>query len=252
MLGEKYKFQSLFSQFKGWVGGDRLAYLLILFTLAMGTITAYVLASVDYISGDTDFLVPLLGIDILALAVLALLVGRQFWRLWVERRRRLAGHQLHWRLAILFGGLTTLPAIIVTLFALFVVDYSLRGWFAERISTAVNESVTVAESYFDEHVRSISGESLAMANDINREAYRLSGNRNLMDRYLSDQANLRNLSDAIIFDSTGQVLAKSRFAFAITFANLKNAWLEQARGGEVVILRADETNKLRAIIKVLK
>ena len=108
----------------------------------MGAITAYVLASVDYISGDTDFLVPLLGIDILALAVLALLVGRQFWRLWVERRRRLAGHQLHWRLAILFGGLTTLPAIIVTLFALFVVDYSLRGWFAERISTR-NESVTV-------------------------------------------------------------------------------------------------------------
>ena len=89
-----------------------------------------------------------------------------------------------------------------------------------------------------------------MANDINREAYRLSGNRNLMDRYLSDQANLRNLSDAIIFDSTGQVLAKSRFAFAITFTNLKNAWLEQARGGEVVILRADETNKLRAIIKL--
>ena len=39
----------------------------------------------------------------------------------------------------------------MTLFALFVVDYSLRGWFAERISTAVNESVTVAESYFDEH-----------------------------------------------------------------------------------------------------
>ena len=250
MRGEPSQSVTLFSQMKGWVSGDRLAYLLILFTLAMGAITAYVLASVDFVSGDTDFLVPLLGVDVLALAVLAFLVGRQFWRLWVERRRRLAGHQLHWRLALLFGGLTTLPAIIVTLFALFVVDYSLRGWFADRISTAVNESVTVAESYFDEHARSISGESLAMANDINREAYRLSGNRNLMDRYLSDQASLRNLSDAIIFDSTGQVLAKSRFAFAITFTNLKNAWLEQARGGEVVILRADETNKLRAIIKL--
>ena len=250
MRGEPSQPVTLFSQIKGWISGDRLAYLLILFTLAMGAITAYVLASVDFVSGDTDFLVPLLGVDVLALAVLAFLVGRQFWRLWVERRRRLAGHQLHWRLALLFGGLTTLPAIIVTLFALFVVDYSLRGWFADRISTAVNESVTVAESYFDEHARSISGESLAMANDINREAYRLSGNRNLIDRYLSDQASLRNLSDAIIFDSTGQVLAKSRFAFAITFTNLKNAWLEQARGGEVVILRADETNKLRAIIKL--
>jgi two-component system nitrogen regulation sensor histidine kinase NtrY len=240
----------LMHRFKGRITNDLLAYLLILFTLAMGAMTAFVIASVDYVSGDTDLLVLLLGIDVLALAVLALLVGRQFWRLWSERRRRLAGHQLHWRLALLFGGVTTLPAIIITLFALFVVDYSLRGWFAERISTAVNESVTVAKSYFDEHARSISGESLAMANDVNREAYRLAGNRQLMDRYLSDQASLRNLSDAIIFDGTGQVLAKSRFAFAITFANLDNAWLEQARGGEVVILRADETNKLRAVIKL--
>ena len=216
----------------------------------MGAVTAYVLASADHANDDTDFLVVLLGVDVLALVLLALLVGRQFWRLWVERRRRLAGHQMHWRLALLFGGLTTLPAIIVTLFALFVVDFSLRGWFADRISTAVNESVTVAEAYFDEHARSISGESLAMANDINREAYRISGNRNLMDRYLTDQANLRNLSDAIILDGAGQIISKSRFAFAITFANLSNTWLEQARGGEVVILRADETNKLRAIIKL--
>ena len=89
--------------------------------------------------------------------------------------------------------------------------------------------MTVAESYFDEHARSISGESLAMANDINREAYRLSGNRNLMDRYLSDQASLRNPVRCDYFDSTS-VLAKSRFAFAITFTNLKNAWLESTAG----------------------
>jgi two-component system nitrogen regulation sensor histidine kinase NtrY len=234
----------------GWLREDRLAYLSIIFTLIMGAVTAYALTSVDYLSGDTDLLVWLVAIDALALVGLGALVGRQVWRLWRERRQRLAGHQLHWRLAILFGGVTTLPAVIVTLFALFVVDFSLRGWFAERISTAINESVRVAESYFDEHARSISGEVLTMANDINREAYRLAGEGNLMGRYLSDQAALRNLSDAIIFDGSGQVLAKSRFAFAVTFANLETSWVEKARNGEVVILRADETNKLRAVVKL--
>ncbi len=243
--------RALIKQVRMRVTSDRMAYLLILFTLAMGAMTAYVLASVGYVSGDTDLLVFLLSIDVLALGVLALLVGRQFWRLWLERRRRLAGHQLHWRLALLFGRVTTLPAIIITLFALFVVDYSLRGWFAERISTAVNESVTVAEAYFEEHARSISVASLAMANDVNREAYRLAGNNAQMNRYLSNQAGLRNLSDAIIFDGSGKILAKSRFAFAITFADLDSAWLEQARGGEVVVLRVDDTNKLRAVIKLI-
>jgi len=233
-----------------WFSEDRLAYISILFTLAMGAVTAYALTRVDYLSNDTDTLIWLVVIDALALLVLGTLVGRQIWRLWSERRQRLAGHQLHWRMAVLFGGVTTFPALIVTLFALFIVDYSLRGWFAERISTAVNESVRVAESYFDEHARSISGEVLTMANDINREAYRLVGKGNLMGRYLSDQAALRNMADAIIFDGTGQVLAKSQFAFAITFANLNSSWVEQARKGEVVILRADETNKLRAVVKL--
>ena len=235
---------------KSWVSEDRLAYISILFTLAMGALTAYALTRVDYMSKDTDFLVFIITVDALALIVLGTLVGRQIWRLWSERRQRLAGHQLHWRMAVLFGGVTTVPAVIVTLFALFVVDYSLRGWFAERISTAVNESVRVAESYFDEHARSISGEVLTMANDINREAYRLVGKGKLTGRYLTDQAALRNMSDAIIFDGSGQVLAKSRFAFAITFANLESTWVEKARKGEVVILRADETNKLRAVVKL--
>ena len=117
----------IYGEFRNWITSDRLAYLLILFTVFMGVITAYVLASSDYVANDTDLLVILLGVDMLALAVLALLVGRQFWRLWIERRRRLAGHKLHWRLALLFGGLTTLPAIVVTLFALFVVDFSLES-----------------------------------------------------------------------------------------------------------------------------
>ena len=83
-------FPLSFNQLRSWISSDRLAYLLILFTLAMGAITAYVLANADYVSDDTDLLMVLLGVDVLALAVLALLVGRQFLRLWVERRRRLA------------------------------------------------------------------------------------------------------------------------------------------------------------------
>ncbi|MGB2205132.1 MAG: ATP-binding protein [Candidatus Puniceispirillaceae bacterium] len=247
----KYNYKMVYKRDKkSWFSEDRLAYISILFTLGMGAVTAYALTRVDYLSNDTDFVMWLIIVDALALLVLGTLVGRQIWRLWSERRQRLAGHQLHWRMAVLFGGVTTFPAIIVTLFALFVVDHSLRGWFAERISTAVNESVRVAESYFDEHARSISGEVLTMANDINREAYRLVGKGNLMGRYLSDQAALRNMSDAIIFDGTGQVLAKSQFAFAITFANLESSWVEKARKGEVVVLRADETNKLRAVVKL--
>ena len=89
---------------KSWFSEDRLAYISILFTLGMGAATAYALTRVDYLSNDTDFVMWLIMIDALALLVLGTLVGRQIWRLWSERRQRLAGHQLHWRMAVLFGG----------------------------------------------------------------------------------------------------------------------------------------------------
>ena len=186
----------------------------------------------------------------LAVLVLGTLVVRQIWRLYSERRQRLAGHQLHWRLALLFGGVTTLPAIIITMFALFVVDSSLRGWFAERISTAITGSVQVADSYFEEHASSISSDLLTMANDVNREAFQLAANPKQMSVYLNNQVVLRNLSEAVIFDGTGQLLAKSRFAFAVSFTNMRTDWVERARNGEVVVLRADDTNKLRALVKL--
>ena len=89
-----------------------------------------------------------------------------------------------------------------------------------------------------------------MANDINREATNLSVNPVLLEDYLNNQALLRNLSEAVIVDGTGQILAKSQFAFALTFSNLDESWISRARDGEVIIFNTGEGNKLRAAIKL--
>ena len=229
---------------------NRVGYLAVLVALAIGVLTIYTLASFDPGQQDNGVLTTLIAIDVVAVIIVAGFVIRQILRLWVERRQKMAGYQLHWRLAVLFGGVAALPAVITTVFALFVVDYSLRGWFADRISTAVTGSVQVADSYFEEHASSIRSDVLTIANDVNREAFNLSQDPGLLAQYLTNQTALRNLSEAIILDGTGQVIAKSRFAFAVTFTNIGNDWLSKARDGDVVILRSDETNKLRAAVKL--
>ena len=229
---------------------NRVGYLAVLVALAIGVLAIYTLASFDPGQQDNGVLTTLIAIDVVAVIIVAGFVIRQILRLWVERRQKMAGYQLHWRLALLFGGVAALPAVITTVFALFVVDYSLRGWFADRISTAVTGSVQVADSYFEEHASSIRSDVLTIANDVNREAFNLSQDPGLLAQYLTNQTALRNLSEAIILDGTGQVIAKSRFAFAVTFTNIGNDWLSKAREGDVVILRSDETNKLRAAVKL--
>ena len=229
---------------------NRFGYLAVLAALAIGIYTIYTLAQFDPAQSDSGQLATLIAVDVLAVIIVGAFVIRQILRLWVERRQKLAGYQLHWRLALLFGGVAALPAVITTAFALFVVDYSLRGWFADRISTAVTGSVQVADAYFEEHASSIRSDVLTIANDVNREAFKFRDEPALLNQYLTNQAALRNLSEVIILDGTGQVAAKSRFAFAVTFTSFGEAWLEQARRGEVVILRGDETNKLRAVVKL--
>ena len=229
---------------------NRVGYLAVLAALAIGVYTIYTLAEFDPAQSDSGQLTALIAVDVLAVIIVGAFVIRQILRLWVERRQKMAGYQLHWRLALLFGGVAALPAVITTAFALFVVDYSLRGWFADRISTAVTGSVQVADAYFEEHASSIRSDVLTIANDVNREAFKFRDQPALLNQYLTNQAALRNLSEVIILDGTGQVAAKSRFAFAVTFTSLGGSWLEQARQGEVVILRGDETNKLRAVVKL--
>ena len=229
---------------------NRFGYLAVLAALAIGIYTIYTLAQFDPAQSDSGQLATLIAVDVLAVIIVGAFVIRQILRLWVERRQKLAGYQLHWRLALLFGGVAALPAVITTAFALFVVDYSLRGWFADRISTAVTGSVQVADAYFEEHASSIRSDVLTIANDVNREAFKFRDEPSLLNQYLTNQAALRNLSEVIILDGTGQVAAKSRFAFAVTFTSFGEDWLEQARQGEVVILRGDETNKLRAVVKL--
>ncbi|NCF47119.1 MAG: HAMP domain-containing protein, partial [Alphaproteobacteria bacterium] len=122
--------------------------------------------------------------------------------------------------------------------------------FSERISTAVNDSVTIADAYLEEHTRSVRGQVLAMANDVNRDGLKLAQNKQIFNRFITDQVGIRNLSEAVILDGTGQIIAKSRFAFSIIFSDLNREWLERARNDEVVISRTEDNTKIQALVKL--
>ena len=229
---------------------DNVGYVLIVLTFVLGFTVFLSLSTVSDISTQSNFLSAAIFLAIMLLLVLAFFVGRQLLRLWQERKRRLAGAQLHLRLVMLFGLITAIPSILVAVFAVSLIDYSLRGWFAERISTAVNESVEVASAYFEEHSRSVRGQILTMANDINREAPRLVNDQKLLNEYLSNQTALRNLSESVIVDGTGRIKAKSQFAFAISFSKIDGALLEKARDGDVIIITPKDNNKIQAIVKL--
>ena len=218
----------------------------IIFTLSL-----YLIPIQLFFNSETEiiFFITIIFFAI-GLIVLSILVAYQINKIIIQHNKNNAGSELHWRIAILFGGISILPSIFLATFGYFVVDYSFKGWFSERISTAVNESVKVAEDYLSEHTRSVRGSILEMVNDINREAPKLVSNPNSLDNYLSTQAAIRNLSEAILVNSSKMVLARSQFAFSIALNDLDDQVFKQAQDGDLIILRTDSNNKIRGLVKI--
>lgn len=199
---------------------------------------------------DPDQLVTLIYVDLVLLLTLTVIVARRLVRLWSERRQGAAGAKMHVRLVAMFGALSITPAIIVAGFSLFFFNFGLESWFSERVRTAVLNSAAIAEAYLEEHLRNIEADALWIANNLNREAAAYSGNPRLLEQRLQLHANLRQLPEALIFEDGGPILARAGLTVALEFELISNDAMSRARQGEVVILRSEAGDRVRAIIRL--
>jgi two-component system nitrogen regulation sensor histidine kinase NtrY len=229
----------------------RVALVLAVLALASGTATYLVLTPGQNTPSITPWLArTLLIFDLMLLLALAALVGWRLVRLFVERRRGAAGSKLHARIVALFSAVAITPAIIMAAFSALFFQFGLESWFSDRVNTAVRESVAVAEAYIQEHIKLARADVLAIALDLNRDAARLTRNPALFNQVLTAQTRLRNLSEAVVFDSSGRVLARSALSFSFDFERLSRDALEQADRGEIFLIASEPDDRVRALIKL--
>ncbi|MBC6404442.1 MAG: PAS domain-containing sensor histidine kinase [Rhodospirillales bacterium] len=199
--------------------------------------------------GNTTLIVLLL-LDLVLLLCLCVIVARRLVTIWAERRRGLAGARLHARVVSLFGLLAVAPAIVVAIFAAVLFDFGLRIWFSDQVSTAIRNSLAVAEAYLDEHRRAVAGEAVAMARVLTAQGPTRLIDQRRLQALLSQQVSNRTLSEATIFDGNLRQVARGGFrVFADFNPRDLTAWaLEQARNGDVVILPADRGASIGALV----
>ncbi len=192
----------------------------------------------------------LLLVDLVLLLSLGALVARRLAQLWVERRRGSAGSRLHTTFVTWFSAVAVAPAIIVAVFSALFFNLGIQAWFSERVRTALNESVAVAEAYTNEHRKVIRGDILAMAFDINRQAGALVRDPQLFGQVVTTQAALRSLSQAIVFERSGRIIARAPLSFGLEFDTIPTSALDQASNGEVAFLTSDTEDRVRALIRL--
>lgn len=122
------------------------------------------------------------------------------------RRRGRAASRLHIRVVALFAAVAAVPAILVAAIAYLTLDRGLDRAFSDRTNTVIQNSLTVAQTYVQEHARQINGDILAMAGNVSRLRLLFDQDRQSFRELFLQEAISRNLAVAMILDSNANVL----------------------------------------------
>jgi len=117
------------------------------------TVTIVSLATQDSLldlRSDTE-LDLLFSSNLVLLLALGVMVGRWFVRAWSARQTGRAGGRLYSKVTGIFMVIAVLPTIIMALFSVFILQNGFQSWFGDRIRVAVENSISVAESYVAEN-----------------------------------------------------------------------------------------------------
>jgi len=240
--------------FWNWVRGAsasrKMAYALAAASALAGIATV---ATITGHSGEAyglDTVVSLLYIDGILLLLLAVIVAKRLAQVWMERRRGTAGAGLQVRLVVLFSLVAVTPAILVAIFSALFLHFGMQSWFSERVNKALNQSRIVANAYLIDHRNNIQTDALAIANELNLNAPQLMRNKVLFDRLLSTQAAVRSLSETVVIDSGGQILARAQFSLTPKLENLPVDALASANQGRIAVLDSENDDRMRALVKL--
>lgn len=230
--------------------GHKLAVALSVGAVASGAMTYGVLTGAAPISPSPRVVLFLLFVNLFLVMALGAIVARRLVHLWVARRAGSAGSRLQVRMVVLFSILAVAPTIFIGLFSGLYFHLGLEAWFSDHVRTVLEESVLASEAYIEEHRKVVRADVLAMANDLNRLAPDIAAGRVNLDEVVATQAALRSLTEAIVFNSSGQVLAKTQFSFGVGVESMPDGALKQAATGDVVILTNNNEDRVRALFKL--
>jgi len=237
-----------------WAGriglGRKIAIALAIPALASGVATYLALTGAPPFGPHPNAVLSLLNLDLVLLLALGAVVAKRLIEVWAERRRGLAGSRLQIRLVVLFSLIAVTPTIIVAVFSYLFFSFGIESWFSDKVRTAISEALAVAEADLHEHQQAIRADVLAMANDLNRDAVKLALNPQHLEQVVSAQAALRGLTEAVVFDRAGHMLARSSLSFTLGFEPVPDDAMHLADAGDVAIMTNDSDDRVRALVRL--
>ena len=202
------------------------------------------------VAGQSAWLRFFLLLDLIYVLLIVGIVLVRILYVLAQRRSRLAGSKLHFRLASVFTTMSLLPTITVAVFATVSINLGLEAWFSERVQSVVGTSLSAARSYANEQRVALIEDILSVANDLQnfKKNNTFIEDDELRNELASRQLELqRGIKEAFILNDSGNIELRGERSYLFDFEKPVEQQLKRAVS-EVVLIDDFDSNELRALI----
>lgn len=186
----------------------RAGLAIMILALISITITFFILMGLTSIDPTQDVIITAMAINGIWAVILLGLIGYEIAKLLHARRRGRAAARLHVRVVALFSVVAAVPAILMAILAAVTLDRGLDRWFEDRTRLIIDNALTVAQAYLQEHARVLRGDLIAMKTDLDRAKSVYDFEPTRFDQFFRTQVSLRGILAAYILNQNGEVVTR--------------------------------------------
>ena len=219
----------------------------LLVTALIGLLLQIDMGMVDGLSRQQSAMLILLDLALL-LIILAYAVIHRATLLWRRAHDGIIGTRLQSRIIVMFSAIAILPTVTVATFSILFFNVGIKAWFDTQVSSALENSVSIATAYIDEHKDAIRNDAIGIGQALHEKLPLAFSNPQAFDAALNQISDEHYLSEAIVLDHQ-RVLARTSLSFSLMFERLPEAVLQRADAGQVAIF-GDDREKIQAVVKI--
>ena len=145
----------------------------------------------------------LLGINILAIFLFLVLIGRSLWQLVQQYRQQTTGSRLTTKLVIMFVVLSVTPVTVVFYFSQDFIKRGIDSWFDVRVEQALNDALELSQAALDERMRELLQRTRQVARQLEDTP------NNLVALKLNDLRMELGALELTLFSRNGQIIASN-------------------------------------------
>lgn len=178
------------------------------------------------------------------------LIAREVARLMKARSRGRAAARLHIRIVALFSIVAITPAILVAIVASLTLNVGLDRWFGVRTQQIISSSQNVAQAYLMENASYLQGQTVSMANDLERNRSLYSLDRTGFADLMTRQARGRGLLGAFLVRRDGSAIVQAEIKTERPLPAIPKDALDSSANGQPTLIPPGVTNLVGAVIKL--